>query len=205
MPNSFFDKLSANLTNATRTVQQNLKNSTDASKLMSQITAENKSIQENLNAIGKLYYDICKDEPDEAFRPMVEAIIKSEQRITELQDSIKIIRAREPELVPVPNENNAEMPEPPKTSTMVCTGCGNTYPEGTAFCSVCGQKLVPQYQDTVPSAQTAPEEMPQPEKIINPEVVTETAEPETSQFCPYCGKKILISGLPFCDNCGHAL
>ncbi|HAQ63006.1 MAG TPA: hypothetical protein DCR23_00945, partial [Ruminococcaceae bacterium] len=85
MPNSFFDKLSANLTNATRTVSQNLKNSTDASKLMSQITAENRNIQENLNAIGKLYYDICKDEPDEAFRPMVEAIIKSEQRIAELQ------------------------------------------------------------------------------------------------------------------------
>ena len=183
MPNSFFDKLSANLTNATRTVSQNLKNSTDASKLMSQITAENKNIQENLTAIGKLYYDICKDEPDEAFRPMVEAIIKSEQRITELQESIKIIRSREPELVPVP-ETDTPAPEHPAPSLMVCMGCGNTYPNGTAFCSVCGQKLVPQFH-------TPP--------VVNAEPVPE----EEERFCPYCGKKITIAEQAFCDSCGN--
>ncbi len=198
MPNSFFDKLSANLTNATRTVSQNLKNSTDASKLMSQITAENRNIQENLNAIGKLYYDICKDEPDEAFRPMVEAIIKSEQRIAELQESVKIIRAREPELVPVPDENG-NIPEQPASnpSVMVCMGCGNTYSQGTAFCSVCGQKLVPQYQSSAPSAE--------PKVTVTPEAVTDNAQQDNSQFCPYCGKKINILGQAFCDNCGHAV
>lgn len=189
--NSFFDRLSANLTNATRTVSQNLKNSTDASKLMSQITAENRNIQENLTAIGKLYYDICKDEPDEAFRPMVEAIIKSEQRIVELQESVKVIRSREPELVPVPDENgNISDQSGVKPSVMVCMGCGNTYSHGTAFCSVCGQKLVPQYQ-AVPSAE--------------PEAMTENVQQDNSQFCPYCGKKINILGQAFCDNCGHAV
>ena len=187
----FFDTLGANLTNATRTVSQNLKNSTDASKLMSQITAENRSIQENLNAIGKLYYDICKDEPDEAFRPMVEAIIKSEQRIVELQESVKVIRAREPELVPVPDGQETPPAEQPVSSLMVCMGCGNTYPQGTAFCSVCGQKLVPQYQAAAPSAE--------------PETATENAQQDNSQFCPYCGKKITITGQAFCDNCGHAI
>ena len=187
----FFDTLGANLTNAGRTVSQNLKNSTDASKLMSQITAENRNIQENLNAIGKLYYDICKDEPDEAFRPMVEAIIKSEQRIVELQESIKVIRAREPELVPVPDSQETfEAKEQPVSSLMVCMGCGNTYSQGTAFCSVCGQKLVPQYQTAVPA---------------EPEVVTENVQQDNSQFCPYCGKKITIAGQAFCDNCGHAI
>ena len=202
MPNSFFDKLSANLTNATRTMSQNLKNSTDASKLMSQITAENKNIQENLTAIGKLYYDICKDEPDEAFRPMVEAIIKSEQRIAELQESIKIIRSREPELVPVPDgEENTEVKEQPVSSLMVCMGCRNTYPQGTAFCSVCGQKLVPQAQNTA-SAPAAPP-VTEPEMTNKFEAVQE--ESETSQFCPYCGKKITLAGQAFCDNCGHAI
>ena len=200
--NSFFDRLSANLTNATRTVSQNLKNSTDASKLMSQITAENRSIQENLNAIGKLYYDICKDEPDEAFRPMVEAIIKSEQRIVELQESIKVIRAREPELVPVPDgEENTEVKEQPVSSLMVCMGCGNTYPQGTAFCSVCGQRLVPQYQ-TAASASAAP---PVTESDVFVNSGVDAQESKNTQFCPYCGKKAAIPGQPFCDNCGHAI
>lgn len=183
MPNSFFDKLSANLTNATRTVSQNLKNSTDASKLMSQITAENKNIQENLTAIGKLYYDICKDAPDDAFREMVESIAKSEQRIIELKESIEIIRSREPELVPVPEAPSSATPEQPSPSLMVCMGCGNTYPTGTAFCSICGQKLVPQYQSA-------------------PSVKAEVVE-EQERFCPYCGKKVSVANQAFCDNCGN--
>ncbi len=226
MPNNFFDKLSANLTNETRKLTQKVKNSTDASKLMSEITAENKNIQENLNAIGKLYYDICKDSPDEAFREMVEAITKSEQRIAELQESIKIIRAREPELVPVPdaapNMTQAQQPAP---SAMVCMGCGNTYPSGTAFCSVCGQKLVPQYQNPAAAAaapaQTAEDVQFQPEPPVSEAEKSEiidaeftdipaqevNAEPvsEKPQFCPYCGKKIADSSQTFCDNCGHAI
>ncbi len=226
MSNSFFDKLSANLTNATRTVQQNLKNSTDASKLMSQITAENKNIQENLNAIGKLYYDICKDEPDEAFREMVDAIKKSEKRITELQESVKIIRAREPELVPVPEETpsaSGGVKSQVRPSAMVCMGCGNTYTEGNAFCPVCGQKLVPQYQDTAAAAaapaQTADDVQTRQEtpandtesEIIDAEIIEEPvnlnkpAASEEAKFCPYCGKKISVAGQAFCDNCGHAV
>ncbi len=217
MPNSFFDKLSANLTNAGRTVSQKVKNSSDASKLLNEISAENKSIQENLTAIGKLYYDIQKDNPDEEFRDMVDAIKKSQQRITELQESIKIIRAREPELVPVPEDHpSAEVPaSSAKPSAMVCMGCGNTYSEGTAFCSVCGQKLVPQYHDAAQaasaSAQSAEDvqvkEEPAPE--VDSETITDAVivseDTEESRFCPYCGKKISVSGQTFCDQCGHAI
>lgn len=212
MPN-FFDKLNVDLTNAGRKVSQKMKNSSDASKLMSEINAENKSIQGNLMAIGKLYYDICRDNPDEQFREMVESITHSEQRIAELQESIKIIRAREPELVSVPEQT---IVPPVKPSAMVCMGCGNTYPDGTAFCSVCGQKLVAQYQSAAAAAsapmQTAadvqfkPEE-PEPEVMITDAEIIEPEAPEAEkpQFCPYCGKKISFAGQTFCDNCGHAV
>lgn len=211
---SFLEKLNANLTNAGRTVSQKVKNSTDASKLMNEITAENHHIQENLTAIGRLYYDICKDNPDEAFKEMVDAVTRSEQRITELQESVRIIRAREPELVPMPEVTAPKQPVSP--SAMVCMGCGNTYPDGTAFCSVCGQKLVPQYQNAAAAAaapvQTAEDvqvkpETPAPEsEVIEAQIIE---EPEVSsaaqQFCPYCGKKITLSGQMFCDSCGHAI
>ncbi|MBR1527864.1 MAG: zinc ribbon domain-containing protein [Oscillospiraceae bacterium] len=223
---NFFDKLSANLTNESRKLSQKVKNSTDASRLMSEITAENKNIQENLNAIGKLYYDICKDSPDEAFREMVESIIKSEQRIAELQESIKIIRAREPELVPVPEETPFASPaENTKPSSMVCMGCGNTYTEGNVFCSVCGQKLVPQYRNSAAAAaapaQTAEDVQTKPEEpagfadadVIDAEIVEDKINLQKSdfnaetdaKFCPYCGKKMLDKDQAFCDNCGHAL
>ena len=224
----FLDKLGANLTNESRKLSQKVKNSTDASKLMSEITAENKNIQENLTAIGKLYYDVYREEPEEAFREMVDAITKSEQRITELQESIRIIRAREPELVPVPED----VPAPARTtaqakpSAMVCMGCGNTYPGGTAFCSVCGQKLVPQYQDAAAAAaapaQTAADVQVQPEEpiteeekaqVVDAEIVDSPAQEteaenipdDATKFCPYCGKKIETPGQQFCENCGHAV
>lgn len=222
---SFFDKLSANLTNESRKLSQKVKNSTDASKLMSEITAENKNIQENLTAIGKLYYDICKDNPDESFREMVDAIAKSEKRILELQESVKIIRSREPELVPVPEDiPSSPMPKQAKPTAMVCMGCGNTYTEGNAFCSVCGQKLVPQYQNAAAAAaapaQTAADVQTKPEtafndtssEIIDAEIVEDAAVnlnktpvQEESKFCPYCGKKIADASQRFCDNCGHAV
>lgn len=215
---NFFDKLNAHLTNTGRTVSQKVKNSSDASKLMSDITTENKTIQANLNAIGKLYYDMCKDDPDEPFREMVEAIIRSEQRIAELQESIKIVRAREPELVPIPESSPAYANQPQVSpSAMVCMGCGNTYPGGTAFCAVCGQKLVPQYQSAAAAAsapaqtaedvQVKPEEsVSESETVIDAEIIEDSAEAsEQEQFCPYCGKKITIPGQTFCDHCGHAI
>jgi len=225
---TFFDKLSANLTNESRKLSQKVKNSTDASRLMSEITAENKNIQENLNAIGKLYYDICKDEPDEAFRAMVEAITRSEQRIAELRESIKTIRAREPELVPVPDDIPSASPaQSTKPSAMVCMGCGNTYAEGNVFCAVCGQKLVPQYQNAAAAssapAQTAADVQTKPEEpvktseseIIDAEIIEEkinlqkTTSDENvdknKKCCPYCGKIISFEGQAFCDDCGHAL
>ncbi|MBR0484395.1 MAG: zinc-ribbon domain-containing protein [Oscillospiraceae bacterium] len=224
----FFDKLGANLTNESRKLSQKVKNSSDASKLMSEITAENKNIQENLTAIGRMYYDNHKDEPDEMFRDMVDAIAKSEQRITELQESIRVIRAREPELVPVPEDIPASArTQQTKPSAMVCMGCGNTYPSGTAFCSVCGQKLVPQYQDaseiSSAPAQTAEDIQFQTEttlseeekaEAVDAEIIETTAENsasseeisgETAKFCPYCGKEIQIPNQAFCENCGHAV
>ncbi|MBR1555056.1 MAG: zinc ribbon domain-containing protein [Oscillospiraceae bacterium] len=223
----FFDKLGANLTNESRKFSQKVKNSSDASKLMSEITAENKNIQENLTAIGRTYYDNHKDEPDEMFRDMVDAISKSEQRIAELQESIRVIRAREPELVPVPEDAPAPVrAQTAKPSAMVCMGCGNTYPSGTAFCSVCGQKLVPQYQDaaevSAAPAQTAEDIQFQTEPVMSEEekaeavdaeiietTTTDSAEEEpvaeTAKFCPYCGKELTTSGQAFCENCGHAV
>ena len=131
------------------------------------------------------------------------------------------------ELVPVPEDTPASArPQQAKPSAMVCMGCGNTYPSGTAFCSVCGQKLVAQYQDSASFAsapvQTADDVQVQPEapltedekaQIVDAEIIeepqknaeTEEALGDMAGFCPYCGKKISVPGQTFCENCGHAV
>ena len=209
---NFFDKLGVSLTNAGRTASQKVKNSTDASKLLSKISAENKSIQANFSAMGKIYYDLCKDDPDEAFRELVEAVKESEKKIEEWQEAVKIIRAREPELVPQPEEPTFTQAKP---TAMVCMNCGNTYGEGVAFCAVCGQKLVPQYQSAAAAAtapaqtekdvQTQPEtesSTPEEETITDAVIIEEKTE-EEPKFCPYCGEKIIHSGQKFCEHCGQ--
>lgn len=207
---NLLDKINANLTNAGRTMSQKMKNSSDASKLMSEISAENKTIQENLLAIGRKYYDAFKDLPDAEFMDLIENVIKSEQRIAELQDSIKIIRSRTPELVPIPtpvacpecghtcpagssfcpvcgcqlpSENiSAEDHSSEKESGMVCESCGKTYNSGTAFCAVCGSKLIP--------------------KDISFE--NSDTEKKPSRTCKHCGRTYPDDSV-YCVVCGTPL
>lgn len=225
MPN-FFDRLNANVTNATRTVAQKAKNLNEANKLNSQIKAEEHNIQQNLIAIGQKYYEICKDSPDEVFKTMVASIAESEQKIAGLKQEIEAIRAREPELVPIPEEVTTVKPvnPPAEPSAMVCMNCGNTYEAGNIFCAVCGQKLTAQYEnsDTATNAPVQTENDVQvnqeivdtpkeEEEIIEAEISEEkqsVAQEETSEksaFCPYCGNKLNVAGQLFCGECGKAL
>lgn len=215
---SFFDHFNASVTNATRTVSQKVKNLNDTNKLTSQIKTEQNNIQQNLIAIGQKYYEICRNNPDEDFRSMVEAITKSEQAIAQLQQEIENVRAREPELMSVPEQSVSTFTAP-KPAAMVCMNCGNTYENGTAFCSVCGQKLVSQYENLY-QAKNAPVETERDAAAqIDPETVTEEKpEPEfieaqitepdteaTPAFCPYCGHHLSVPDAPFCSECGKAL
>lgn len=227
---SFFDQLNASIKNAGRTVSQKAKNLNESNKLSSQLKAEEHNIQQNLIAIGQKYYDLCKENPDDDFRAMVEAIAESEQKIEGLRQEIDEIRAREPELVSVPEETCRPVNASAKPSAMVCMNCGNTYETGNTFCAVCGQKLTAQYANlytasnapvqTEHDVQVKPEmtETPAPEEeeivdavISEPEqpAVQETVqEDETApkpSFCPYCGKPLNTPGQLFCGECGKSL
>lgn len=224
----FFDKLNASMTNASRTVAQKAKNFNESNKLNSQLKVEEHNIQQNLIEIGQKYYERCKENPSEDFKTMVESIAESEQKIEQLKQEIEEIRAREPELVPIPEEvtvsKSANTPTEP--SAMVCMNCGNTYESGNTFCAVCGQKLTAQYSDLY-TANNAPvqtendvqvkPEMTEMSGTTEDEVVDAViSEPEQSavqedetvskpSFCPYCGKPLNTLGQLFCGECGKPL
>lgn len=215
MPN-FLDRLNANVTNATRTVAQKAKNLNESNKLNSQIKAEEHNIQQNLIAIGQKYYELCKDSPDEEFKTMVEAIAESEQKIEKFKQEIEEVRAREPKLVPIPEEAVIYTPDmsdtPDKQTDMVCTNCGSKYAPGNLFCASCGQKLTVSVQpETDTQVQQEIKETSEMDEIIAEQELKITPEDDEEEsvakqaFCPYCGNKLNIAGQLFCGECGKKL
>ncbi|MDE5767896.1 MAG: zinc-ribbon domain-containing protein [Oscillospiraceae bacterium] len=225
---NFFDQLSTGFTNASRTVSQKVKNLNDTNKLTSQVKTEQNNIHQNLVAIGQKYYDLCRDNPDEEFRGMVEAIIKSEQTIARLQQEIESVRAREPELMPVPEQQTIGNAGASGASDFrTCPNCGSRSQGDSAFCSHCGQKLAVQaaqydkiYQQNPASsvqnsvnvvteeqanAAQASAVEPEPEPEYIDAQITEPEFNSASAFCPYCGKKLSVPGARFCSECGSTL
>lgn len=219
---SFLDKLSANVTNAGRIGSQKLKNMSEANSLANEQRQERRNIQETMNEIAKLYFEKYKNDPNAEFAEQIASIKTSEKHIAELQAQIEEVRAREPELVFVPEE-----PKVQKTPTaMVCMQCGHSYPAGEYICKNCGYQLIPQHGNLPKDAsagsqpQTVAENWySQSEEAVNasaapvqPEAPAQPETPETAsageqtaaRFCAYCGKPCM-AGQAFCSNCGKKL
>ncbi len=226
----FFDKLGAQLTNASRTVSQNVKNASDSSSLNRKINSHQKNIQQKYAEIGQLFFEKYGNNPENEFAEQTASIKNSMEEIVSLQAEIEEVKARKAELVPIPEDT----PKPTTSTapaTMVCTKCGNTYTAPQEYCSVCGEKLVPHSSQPVatetviptpvPEEEAAPEssvtvadETPEessfsdsnePERtILNEPEVTELKIPSTKKFCTHCGAEN-ESDSTFCVVCGNSL
>lgn len=216
---SFPDKLSANLTNAGRTVSQSLKNFSDANSLQKEIAAEKRSIKTKLYEIGQLYYEMFKDDPGADFFEQVEMITNAQLRIDELEAEILEVKERKPDLVQIPSTPKS------KPSAMVCMQCGSTYDTTHTFCASCGQKLTPQYPTPAAAAaapaQTAEdvqnrsvadaanvevaEPTAQQPSLTKPaDIVLPNAEAPAKRFCTSCGAPAAADSA-FCAQCGTKL
>ncbi len=206
---SFLDKLSANVTNVSRTVSQKTRNFSESNSLANEQRMEKRRIQELMQEIAQLYFEKYKNDPDAEFAKQIAAIRNSEKRIAELQVQIEEIRAREPELINIPEEPKVQrMP-----TAMVCMQCGRTYPAGETTCKSCGYQLIPQHGEpgkqntvrpqTVAENWYAPDQNEAPAQPEAPEA-PQSEEQSTSKFCAYCGKPC-SAGQVFCANCGKKL
>ena len=205
-----FDKLSAGLTNAGRTVSQSAKNFSDTNKLKSEISAEKRNIQQKYAEIGQLYYEKFNNDPGCDFFTEVDSILTSMRRIEALEEEIRGVQSRRPELVTVPESPRAGDVRP---SAMVCMQCGQTYDANQTFCSNCGQKLTPQYP-TPAAASLAPEQTAAdvqtasvtpaeaPDSHVTPNTPEKSAAP--ARVCLNCGAQAPDDSV-FCAQCGTKL
>lgn len=185
---SLLDKLSANVTNAGRIASQKVKNMSEANSLSTEQRNERNSIQRNLSEIGRLYYEKYKDVPDAEFAALISEIKASEQKIQELDAEIEAVRAREPELVPIPEDEEIRPAAQP--TAKVCMQCGATYAVTETVCTGCGTELVAQYA-TAAEAAAAPQQTAEaaPEKPV-------PAEPVTIPLVNPAPKPPVVNGVP---------
>lgn len=196
---NFFDQLTTGFTNAGRTVSQKMKNLNDTNKLTGQVKSEQHNIQQNLIAIGQKYYDLCRDNPDEDFREMVEAIMKSEKAIAQLQQEIESVRAREPELMPVPQESSQTT-----VNVNITPGQYDTIYQQSPAQNPAPVQDEPTVQEAIYTTTTEPEPKQATEPELHSDFNSDLNTP--SAFCPYCGKN--LSSTPnaiYCPECGQAI
>lgn len=209
---SIFDNIGVNLTNAGKIVSQKAKNTTEATSLSNKQRKERRNIQTCYSEIGKLYYELHKNDPEPEFEEFVNSIAASETLIEELQTEIDTVRLREPELVTeLPsNPNNRSVIAVTKPSAMVCMQCGRSYPADRSYCPDCGIQLAAQYANAAQAAAApaqkadAPEAAPAAPEAPAPEAAPVQEVPKPKRFCPYCGNSCAPNH-SFCPECGEKL
>lgn len=198
----FFDDLGEKITQTGQGAMKKTKELADISKLNSQISQEERAINNQYLQLGKAFYENNTECPDDTYLQFFSTVTQKKALVEDLKNQVLAIKARKN-----------------------CPNCGATIDENAMFCAKCGSRVEVVQQ---PEAVQQLEAVQQPETVQNVEVVeqTETVEQEEVQqpevdvnqnvapteenvepsykFCPQCGKKE-ITGVAFCSNCGSAL
>lgn len=186
---AFFDEVGKKLTKAGQGVAQSTKNVATVAKLNSAISDEEKNINRQLLAIGQAYFDLHKDNPEEAMAEAVGSIIRSQEQIARCKEQVRQIKG----MVNCPN-CGAEV----AYSAAFCNACGHPMPQHASqpaagngsVCSKCGARLGPTQKFCTTCGTPVAQPAPQP--------VSQLAE----KFCPYCNAKV-AEGTTVCPVCGQ--
>lgn len=185
---TFFDKLSE----ASQKTIAKAKNMTDTSKLNSMISNEERIITDQYIQIGKLYVSLHKEDHEENFTEMINAIANAEAKIKDYKKQIQGIKGMQccekcgAEVVKDAafcSFCGAAMPKvqaPVENDVVKCENCGAEVKKGMNFCTSCGKPM-----GTVETANST----------------TDETQPKV---CPNCGAEV-GDGIAFCTECGTKL
>lgn len=115
---SFFDDLGKKLSQAGQSAAQKTKEIAETAKLNSQISDEEKKINDFYLQIGKLYVSLHDENHEADFDELIRSLHESENKVKECRQQIKDIKG-----------------------VVVCEKCGAEVSNGSAFCSTCGAPL----------------------------------------------------------------
>lgn len=154
----FLDKLSKSMTEAGHKTIAKTKEIADTSRLNSMIYDEEKIINNKYSEIGKLYVSLHKEDYEDAFADMINAITQAKVKIKDYKKQIQDIKGVQRcnkcgaevqsgaafcsacgSIMEAENKENEAVQEP--TEEKKCQSCGKTFTAEMAFCSECGTKL----------------------------------------------------------------
>ncbi len=114
----FFDDLGKTLSQAGQSMADKAKEMSEVASIKSQISAEQKNISECYSRIGEQYYNAHKDDENNEFADMVNAIKASLAKIEQLNEDIRKVK-----------------------NIKLCPSCGAECESTVKFCASCGTKL----------------------------------------------------------------
>lgn len=204
---AFFDDLGKKISQGSQSAVQKTKDMVEIAKLNSLISNEEKQWNNYCFQIGKLYVKIHRDQYEEAFASLMDALKKTEDKIVNYRKQVAdlkgIIRcskcgAEVPNTAsfcnacgaPVAKPAPTPVQNPPVDTTLImCSSCGSALDKNTRFCTTCGAPV----GNAMP--QVTPEQMPA-QQVAEP-----TPEQPAVRQCTNCGAPV-PSDLQFCTMCG---
>ena len=151
---AFFEEIGKKITQTSQGAIQKTRELAESVKISSNISDEEKKINEFYLQIGKTYYNKHTANPEEEFVQLFSAIRESQMRINDLSEQVKQLKGGVKcplcgEGVPTGSSFcaacgcniNAAPTQAPPENTAVCPNCGAAVPAGTSFCTYCGAKI----------------------------------------------------------------
>ena len=89
---AFFDKIGKKIGDATESAVDKAKDLAEVTKLNSAVSSEEKQIKQYYLEIGKIFFELDKENPDSPAAELCSKILVSQQRIEELKQRIQDIK-----------------------------------------------------------------------------------------------------------------
>lgn len=183
----FFDDFGKKISDASQGAIAKTKDFADVAKLNSNISDEERRINNAYQQMGELYFERHPEDFEDCFTEHYAVIRESLSKITDYRKQITNIKG-----------------------VVKCPNCGAEVPKDSAFCSACGTQVPKEEAPVdVPAAEaevvSAPEAAPVEEAAVEAPVEAAPVEEASAEHkCPSCGST-LEEGALFCTNCGQKI